>query len=182
MAINIKRAILRRLALRRNVDAGSDLHVGLGSLVWAPRKLSIGNDVYIGKGVTIQVDGAIGDQVLIANNVGIVGRRDHDASQLGMPIRSSRWVGDHPEHLSDRTTIGSDVWIGYGAIILSGVSIGNSSIIAAGAVVTADVPENAIVAGIPARVRSHRFSPDDFHVHWKHLESMGVRRLGREMP
>jgi len=49
-------------------------------------------------------------------------------------------------------TIGDDVWIGCRAIILKGVSIGNGAVVAAGAIVTRDVPENALVAGQPARV------------------------------
>jgi len=52
----------------------------------------------------------------------------------------------------ERITIGSDCWIGAGAIILCGVSIGNGSVVAAGAVVTRDVSAGILVAGNPARV------------------------------
>lgn len=48
--------------------------------------------------------------------------------------------------------IGDDVWIGTGAIILPGVKIGSRSIVAAGAVVNRDVPEDVLVAGVPARI------------------------------
>ena len=51
-----------------------------------------------------------------------------------------------------QVTIGDDVWIGTRAIILPGVTIGNGVIIGAGAVVTKDVPDYAIVGGVPARV------------------------------
>lgn len=54
--------------------------------------------------------------------------------------------------------VGNDVWIGHGAIILSGVSISDGAIIAAGSVVTKDVPPYAIVAGNPAREIKRRFS------------------------
>ncbi len=57
-----------------------------------------------------------------------------------------------------RTTIGSDVWIGTRAYISQGVTIGHGSIIAAGAVVTKDVPPYSIVGGIPARVIRQRFN------------------------
>lgn len=53
--------------------------------------------------------------------------------------------------------IGSDVWIGYGSIILSGVTVGHGAVVAAGAVVSKDVPPYAIVGGAPARVVRMRF-------------------------
>lgn len=56
--------------------------------------------------------------------------------------------------------IENDVWIGTEALILSGVNIGNGAIIAARSVVTKDVPPYAVVAGVPARVIRHRFSPE----------------------
>lgn len=54
-------------------------------------------------------------------------------------------------------TIGSDVWIGTRALILSGVTIGDGAVIAAGAVVTRDVESYAVVGGVPARTIRHRF-------------------------
>lgn len=59
--------------------------------------------------------------------------------------------------VSKKTVIGNDVWIGFGAIIISGVNIGDGAIVAAGAVVTKDVPAYAIVGGVPARVLKMRF-------------------------
>lgn len=177
--IQLKDAVhyaLRRLAIRRNVYVGRRFHVGFGSVLWAPKRLTIGNDVYVGKHVTIQVDGCIGDGVLIANCVGIVGRTDHDTEAVGVPVRQAPWVGDVPERLSQVTTIGSDVWIGYGAVILSGVSIGDSAVIAAGSVVTKDVPPNSVVAGSPATVRKNRFSETDFARHWASLSEQGLVR------
>lgn len=55
--------------------------------------------------------------------------------------------------------IGNDVWIGYGATILSGVTVGDGAVVAGGSVVVKDVPAYAIVAGNPARLIKHRFSP-----------------------
>ena len=52
--------------------------------------------------------------------------------------------------------IGDDVWIGAGTIILAGVHIGNGCVIAAGAVVNKDVPDYAIVGGVPAKVLKYR--------------------------
>ncbi len=56
--------------------------------------------------------------------------------------------------------LGSDVWIGWGVTVLSGVRVGNGAIIAARAVVTKDVPPYAIVGGNPARVIKYRFAPE----------------------
>ncbi|MFG1319707.1 LbetaH domain-containing protein [Xanthobacter autotrophicus] len=59
-----------------------------------------------------------------------------------------------------RLTLGHDVWIGHGAVVLAGRSVGTGAVAAAGAVVTKDVPAYAIVAGVPARVVKERFPAD----------------------
>ncbi|MBL8893124.1 MAG: antibiotic acetyltransferase, partial [Rhizobiales bacterium] len=59
-----------------------------------------------------------------------------------------------------RVTIGHDVWVGHGAIIMPGIEIGHGAVVAAGAVVTHDVEPYAIVAGVPARFLKWRFEPD----------------------
>ncbi len=56
--------------------------------------------------------------------------------------------------------VDDDVWIGYGATIMSGVHIGQGAVVAAGAVVTKDVPPYAIVGGVPAKVIKYRFEPE----------------------
>ncbi|QJD88248.1 CatB-related O-acetyltransferase [Cohnella herbarum] len=65
---------------------------------------------------------------------------------------------------NERVVIGNDVWIGAGTIILPSVEIGNGAIIAAGAVVTKDVPDYAIVGGVPAKVIKYRFSPEEISI------------------
>lgn len=57
-------------------------------------------------------------------------------------------------------TLEDDVWIGYGATILDGVTLGRGSVVAAGAVVTKDVPPYAVVAGVPAKVIKYRFDKE----------------------
>lgn len=58
----------------------------------------------------------------------------------------------------DRAVIGNDVWIGHGVIVLPGVKIGDGAVLAAGAVVTKDVPPYTIVGGVPAKIIRERFS------------------------
>lgn len=65
-----------------------------------------------------------------------------------------QWRRDQP------LTMGHDVWVGHAAVVLAGRSVGNGAVVAAGAVVSKDVPAYAIVAGVPARVVKWRFPPD----------------------
>ena len=156
------------LFVRGNVRLGRRFHIGLLSYVSGPRSLTIGDDVYIGKFCSVQVNGSIGDHVLIANNVGIVCRRDHDMRQIGMPIRRADWIGNCARLAEDpknSVTIEQDVWIGFGAIILSGVTISRGAIVSAGAVVINDVPAYSIVGGDPAKVIGRRFSADEAELH-----------------
>lgn len=59
--------------------------------------------------------------------------------------------------IGEMTTIGNDVWVGFGAIVMSGVNIADGSIIAAGSVVTSDTEPYSIYAGVPARKIHSRF-------------------------
>jgi len=76
--------------------------------------------------------------------------------------------------------IGHDVWIGAGAQVLSGVTIGDGAIVAAGAIVTRDVAPYAVVAGNPARLIRYRFGPDRIaqllDVQWWHWSEERLRR------
>lgn len=66
--------------------------------------------------------------------------------------------------------VGNDVWIGFGATILAGIHIGDGAVVAAGSVVTKDVPDYSIVAGNPARILRYRFSDKQIkdlkHIRW----------------
>lgn len=73
--------------------------------------------------------------------------------------------------------VGDDVWIGYGATIMSGVHIGQGAVVAAGAVVTKDVPPYAIVGGVPAKVIKYRFEPEMI----KELLKIDYSRLTEKM-
>ncbi len=156
------------LFVQSSVKRGANFHIGFGSFVSTAHELTIGDNVYIGKYCSIHCSGRIGSEVLIANSVGIVGRYDHDFRAIGSRIRSSRSVrsdeslATHPRNL---ITIGDDVWVGYGVVLLSGIEIGRGAIISAGAVVFNDVPEYAIMRGNPAVIVGYRFSPEQIVLH-----------------
>lgn len=84
----------------------------------------------------------IGDCVMLAPNVVIT-----TASHPLDPQGRRKHLG-----IARPVTIGNDVWIGANAVILSGIQIGNNVVVAAGAVVTKNVPDNTLVAGVPARI------------------------------
>jgi acetyltransferase-like isoleucine patch superfamily enzyme len=131
----------------------------------------IGNDVYIGKYCTIECDGKIGAHTMIGNAVGLVGRMDHDFRSIGKTIRKAPAMRDPDFRKGEErlvVDIGEDVWIGYGAIVLSGSRVGRGAIVAAGSVVTRNVAAYDIVAGNPARPIGRRFVSDsiiDDHEH-----------------
>ena len=147
----------------RYLEHGKDLHVGKGARLWAPKRLRIGNHVYIGKQVHIEANCDIGDFCLLANRVAIVGRHDHDFTAQGFPVRYAPWVGSQrfpSPHAAEQAVIESDVWLGYGVIVLTGVTVGRGTIVAAGSVVTKDIPPYSIAAGVPARVVGRRFADE----------------------
>ena len=161
-------AVARRLQTRikaftcRKVLAyGDNLHLGARTRIWAPERVTLGNHVYVGKDVHIEANCEIGDYCLIANRVAILGRHDHDFSAIGFPVRYAPWVGSRrfpSQYASEKAIIESDVWLGYGAIVLTGVIVGRGSIVAAGSVVTKDIAPYSIAAGVPARVIGQRFA------------------------
>jgi acetyltransferase-like isoleucine patch superfamily enzyme len=107
----------------------------------------------------------IGSFCSIADEVAIFGGGEHRTDWITtFPLRiafadPSAGADGHPA-TKGATRIGNDVWLGYRAIVLSGVTIGDGAVIAAGAVVASDVPAYAIVAGNPARLVRLRFPED----------------------
>ncbi len=112
-----------------NCDNGKNIHIGnnftgnYNLTMLDIREIIIGNNVMIGPNTLIST---------VGHPLNPMGRRQHLA--FAKPV-----------------TIGNDVWIGGNVTILPGVTIGNNVIVAAGAVVTKDVPDNTLVGGVPAR-------------------------------
>ena len=109
----------------------------------------------------------IGNFCSIADNVNFLLAGEHNLDRIST-FPFMRYMPDR-KILSDSSSKGKiiirdDVWIGYGATILSGVKIGQGAVVATGAVVTKDVPEYAIVGGIPAKVIKYRFSPEEINI------------------
>jgi acetyltransferase-like isoleucine patch superfamily enzyme len=131
----------------------------LGSGDSHDKLLTIGNDSYVGYGVVISVGKQVvlGSHVLIADRVLLTGYDGHPLDPLARargekPLESG--IGD--------VSVGDYAWVGAHAIVLKGVSIGRGAIVAAGAVVTKDVPELCVVAGNPARVVKTIDPPPDW--------------------
>lgn len=107
-----------------DVTIGENTRIGIHCTVIGP--VSIGNHVNLAQGITVTA---------LNHNFEDASRRIDEQGINTKPV-----------------VIGDDVWIGANAVILPGVTIGRHSVVAAGAVVTKDVPDYSLVAGIPAKV------------------------------
>jgi len=118
---------------------------------FGPERLVIGRYCAIGAGVRFLMGGANhADLGPSTYPFGIFGGDWADTMDLVMSAPSR---GD--------TIVGNDVWLGYDALVLPGVTIGDGAVVAAASVVSADVPSYAIVAGNPARVVRRRYEDPD---------------------
>lgn len=131
-----------RLELVESIgSAGSEIHLRMPVVIYAPEKLVLGDRVAVGEYSVLRANGGItiGSRVLLAAHVVVTSR--------GHPETPPRWGNpvDEPVVIED------DVWIGAGAVILPGVTIGRGSIVGAGSVVTSSVDPDTIVGGVPAR-------------------------------
>lgn len=145
----------------RNYTFGKNPYIGKSVYMWAKNSITIGDDFYIGKYSQIECDAIIGNDVLFANYVALVGRHDHNYSEIGTSMRQAAAIRDKEydwKGLNEKVVIEDDVWIGHGSIILSGTTIGRGSIIAAGSLVTGDVEPYSIYGGNPAKKIKNRFS------------------------
>ena len=115
--------------------------------------VSIGAKTVLGQECTISAfqHVSIGRECVVADRVMLIDF-DHGVVEVDRPVRL-QGIYKRDVH------VGNNVWIGYGACILRGVTVGDNAIIGTSAVVTKDVPANAVVAGVPARVIRMREEP-----------------------
>lgn len=129
---------IKKCGLRIRVKSGAD---------FSPN-ISVGNDSELGTRCLIQSNVSLGNFVIMGPDVKIYSR-NHNFESLDVPIANQGKI-----YLE--TSIGNDVWIAANVLIMAGVKVGNHVVIAAGSVVTKDVPDYAIVGGIPAKVLKFR--------------------------
>jgi acetyltransferase-like isoleucine patch superfamily enzyme len=148
------------------IGRGATLRIGRWSWVGHDSKIrvhegevSIGAKTVMGQECTISAYQRveIGRECIIADRVMLIDF-DHGVVEVERPIRMQ---GIYKRDVR----VGSNVWMGYGSCILRGVSIGHNSVVGTNAVVTKDVPENAVVGGVPARVLRMRDAPQ--HLRWE---------------
>lgn len=158
---------LLKLRLRRPwVKYGRNVHIQWSVRIWSPHKmLEIGDNVGIGAHCTIHTDVRIGNYVLIAAHAALIARDAHSLSVVGTTMFDSQRGDQYSIIIED------DVWIGFGAIILSGVRIGRGAVIAAGSIVTKDVPSYSVVASPPGHIIRKRFSDEEIEKHERILRN-----------
>lgn len=171
MITNFLKKIRNKLIVfkyRRFMTVGSSFTCGRDTVFYARNSIKIGDNVYFGRYCNIECNADIGNDVLIANNVGFVGKLDHEYRKVGVPVRFAPSVRDKDYFIPNdkgKIIVGDDVWIGYGATVLSGVTIGDGAIVAACSLVTKDVMPFSIVAGSPAMNVGMRFTPEEIEQH-----------------
>jgi acetyltransferase-like isoleucine patch superfamily enzyme len=150
------RGLELEIGAKGRLDLGRFVWIGDGTKIRCHEgRVEIGAKTVMGQECTISAyqHVKIGEQCVIADRAMFIDF-DHGVVEVERPIRVQ---GIYKRDVE----VGSNVWIGYGACILRGVSVGDNSIVGTNAVVTRDVPANAVVAGSPARVIRMREAPKD---------------------
>lgn len=112
-------------------------------------RIKVGNNCNLSTGLNVIGDLELGNDVMMGPEVVFISY-NHEVSDLEAPMRQQGASESRP------IVVGNDVWIGMRAMVMPGVRIGDHAIIAAGSIVTKDVPEWAIVGGNPAKIIKYR--------------------------
>lgn len=128
---------------------GENITIKHGAYFGDGSKIVMGEYSQLGIDCKVENDLIMGDYVLMGPEV-IIYSSMHEYNNLEIPIMMSGAKEKKP------VVIGNDVWIGARSIIMPGVKIGNHAIIGSGAVVTHDIPDYAIVGGVPAKIIKYR--------------------------
>jgi acetyltransferase-like isoleucine patch superfamily enzyme len=138
----LKETLLRWSGMR----IGRNVQIWQGVRILPLRNISFGNDVAIGFDVLLRPEGglSIGNRVLIGHGSKII------TANHVIPDGKKSIYG--AGHIQERVIIADDVWVAANTVILPGVTLGEGCVVAAGAVVTHDVPPYAIVGGVPAQL------------------------------
>lgn len=145
---------------------GNNVRVGPGFKSYGNKNIEIGNSVGIGPNCLFMSTVAriiVNDHVMFGPGVTVV-TGGHRFNVVGKYIDEIRESDKSINDDADVVFCG-DNWIGANALILKGVTIGEGAIIGAGSVVTKDVPEFSICAGVPARVLKYRFNEHELIQH-----------------
>jgi len=152
------RGLQIQIGKRGRVRFGRFVWIGDGTKIRCHEgEVIIGDKTVLGQECTISAyqHVRIGEQCVIADRAMFIDF-DHGIVEVERTIREQ---GIYKRDVD----VGSNVWIGYGACVLRGVQVGDNAVIGANAVVTADVPANAVVGGIPAKVIRMREAPSTLH-------------------
>lgn len=182
----VKKIILRILTFLFGYKTHSQIMEELvknGSLIVGKHTYqwkSLQIDVYKGSEVKV----VIGNYCSLSKNIRIITGGIHPTNWISTyPFRSKfnlpgKFADGMPYSNGD-VVIANDVWIGTGVTILSGVKIGNGAVITAGAIVTKDIPDYAIVGGVPAKVIRYRFTEEQIQsllkIRWWDWEETKIR-------
>lgn len=130
-----------------NVSVGNDTIIEPDVQLTALGSVSIGSGCLIRRGahITSVESITIGDGLLTGTNV-LITDNTHGTDNLGTPPRERTVAGRGP------VTIGKNVWLGNNVCIMPGVTIGDGAVIGANSIVTHNIPDHAVAAGVPARV------------------------------
>lgn len=159
-ALNVIRNLLIFRVRYPWIKRGRHVHCQWSTRFWSPHHhIVLGDWVGIGHACLFLATTEIGNKVMIASNVAFLNSDDHRFDVLGRAM----WDSGRGDRF--QIVVEDDVWIGHGAILLSPVTIGRGSIVAAGSVVTRDVPRYAIVGGNPAKIIKMRFSAEQIVEH-----------------